>query len=70
LMRWGWRHLGFPMFFKPIVLNERKQLLEDPGSYLNYLRTGRRRCERYRFKMPQSLIPLGLDRGDIKNEDG
>ena len=42
LMSWGWKHLGYPMFFKPILLNERKQLLEDPESYLKYIRTGRR----------------------------
>lgn len=43
LMSWGWKHLGFPMFFIPILWHERKQLLEDPESYLNYLRTGKRR---------------------------
>jgi hypothetical protein len=43
LMSWGWRHLGYPMFFKPILLNERRQLLEDPESYLKYIRTGRRK---------------------------
>jgi hypothetical protein len=30
------------MFYIPIVWHERSQLLEDPGSYLNFLRTGRR----------------------------
>jgi hypothetical protein len=39
LMSLGWKHLGFPMFFTPIQWHERKQLLEDPESYLNYLRT-------------------------------
>jgi hypothetical protein len=42
LMAWGWKRLGFPMFFRPIVCNERRRLLENPESYLNYLRTGRR----------------------------
>jgi hypothetical protein len=42
LMSLGWRHLGFPMFFTPVLCYERKQLLEDPGSYLNYIRTGKR----------------------------
>ena len=42
LMSLGWKHLGFPMFFTPILWHERKQLLEDPESYLNYLRTGKR----------------------------
>jgi hypothetical protein len=42
LITWGWKRLGFPMFYIPIVWHERSQLLEDPGSYLNFLRTGRR----------------------------
>ncbi len=38
----GWKHVGFPMFYKPIHWHERTQLLENPESYLNYLRTGKR----------------------------
>lgn len=41
LMSMGWKHLGFPMFYQPIYWHERKQLLENPESYLNYLRTGK-----------------------------
>ncbi len=43
LMGFGWKHLGFPTFYKPIYWHERKQLLENPESYLNYLRTGKRK---------------------------
>jgi hypothetical protein len=39
---WGWKHIGFPVFYKPIHWHERKKLLENPDSYLNYLRTGKR----------------------------
>ena len=38
----GWKHMGYPMFYKPIHWHEIKQLLEDPESYLNYLRTGKK----------------------------
>ncbi len=38
----GWKHMGFPMFYKPIHWYEIKQLLEDPEPYLNYLRTGKK----------------------------
>jgi len=42
LLGQGWKHIGFPMFYKPIHWHERTQLLENPESYLNYLRTGKR----------------------------
>jgi len=38
----AWKHVGFPMFYKPIHWYERTQLLKNPGSYLNYLRTGKK----------------------------
>jgi hypothetical protein len=43
LMGFGWKHVGFPRFFAPIFWDARRQLLEDPESYLNYLRTGKRK---------------------------
>lgn len=41
-LSWCWRHIGRPNFFVPIFRDARQQLLEDPESYLNYLRTGNR----------------------------
>jgi hypothetical protein len=38
----GWKHIGFPMFYKPIHWHEKEKLLEDPESYFNYLRTGKK----------------------------
>jgi hypothetical protein len=43
LMSLAWKHFGFPMFYRPIHWHERQQLLEDPESYVDYLRTGKRR---------------------------
>jgi hypothetical protein len=40
LLSWGWRHIGFPMFYRPIHYHEKQQLLENPDSYLDFLRTG------------------------------
>jgi len=42
LMGLGWKHFGFPMFYRAIHWHEEKRLLEDPESYLEYLRTGQR----------------------------
>jgi hypothetical protein len=42
LMSLCWKHFGFPWFFAPIFWDARKQLLENPESYLNYLRIGKR----------------------------
>ena len=42
LMSWGWKQIGVPFFLRPIFWEARKQLLEDPESYLNYLRMGKR----------------------------
>lgn len=42
LMSIGWKHFGFPMFYRTIHWHEKKRLLEDPESYLEYLRTGKR----------------------------
>jgi hypothetical protein len=41
-LRWGWRHIGRPKFYVPTFEDARKQLLEDPESYLNSLRLGER----------------------------
>lgn len=41
-MSWVWNHFGIPLSSKPAFEFARKQLLEDPESYLNYLRTGNR----------------------------
>ncbi len=40
ILSWMWRHIGFPMFYKPINWYERTELLQDPESYLNSLQTG------------------------------
>ena len=37
-LRWAWRHIGRPNFYVPTFEDARKQLLEDPESYLNSLR--------------------------------
>ncbi len=41
-LRWGWRHIGRPKFYVPTFEDARKQLLEDPASYVNSLRLGKR----------------------------
>ncbi len=45
LLGQAWKHIGFPLFYKPIHWHERAQLLRDPESYLDYLRTGKRQKE-------------------------
>ncbi len=42
LLGQAWKHVGFPMFYKPIHCHERTQLLKNPESYLSYLRTGKK----------------------------
>lgn len=41
-MSWVWNHFGIPLSSKPAFEFARKQLLKNPESYLNYLRTGKR----------------------------
>lgn len=41
-MGWVWNQFVIPIFSKPVFEFARKQLLEDPESYFNYLRTGKR----------------------------
>jgi hypothetical protein len=41
LMGIAWKHMGFPFFFAPVLWDERRQFLDNPESYLNYLRSGR-----------------------------
>jgi len=43
MISWGWRHIGFRMFYLHVNWYERKKLLEDPDSYLDYLRTGKKK---------------------------
>jgi hypothetical protein len=42
LLSWGWRYIGFPVFCRPIHCHVKEELLENPDSSLNFLRTGQR----------------------------